>query len=46
MTAIHNTITIIVNQKPTEVGVDPYSKLIDTDSDNNRKNSDEVKNIF
>lgn len=46
MTAIHNTVTIIVNQKPTEVGVDPYSKLIDTDSDNNRKNSDEVKNIF
>lgn len=46
MTAIHNTVTIIVNQKPTEVGVDPYSKLIDTDSDNNRMNSDEVKNIF
>jgi ABC-2 type transport system permease protein len=36
ITAIHNKITIIVNQKPTEVGVDPYNKLIDTDSDNNR----------
>ncbi len=42
MTAIHNTVTIIVNQKPTEVGVDPYSKLIDTDFDNNRINNDEV----
>jgi len=36
ITAINNKVTIIVNQKPTEVGVDPYSKLIDTDSENNR----------
>ena len=39
ITTIHNKVTIVVNQMPTEVGVDPYSKLIDTDSDNNRKNS-------
>ncbi len=36
ITAINNKVTIIVDQKPTEVGIDPYSKLIDTDSDNNR----------
>jgi len=46
ITAINNKITLIVNQKPTEVGVDPYNKLIDTDSDDNRMNSSEVKNIF
>lgn len=34
---IDNKITIIVDQKPTEVGVDPYNKLIDTNSDDNRK---------
>ncbi len=37
ITAINNTITIIVDQKPTEVGVDPYNKLIDTNSDDNRR---------
>ncbi|MFK5984878.1 MAG: M1 family aminopeptidase, partial [Pseudomonadota bacterium] len=46
ITAINNKITIIVNQKPTEVGVDPYSKLIDTNSDDNRMDSYEVENIF
>ena len=34
---IENKATIIVKEKPTEVGVDPYNKLIDTDSDDNRR---------
>lgn len=34
---IHNSIKWIVDQKPIEVGIDPYYKLVDTDSDNNRK---------
>ena len=33
---INNSITIIVKEKPLEVGVDPYNKLIDTQSDDNR----------
>jgi ABC-2 type transport system permease protein len=37
ITSIHNKITIIVDQKPIEVGVDPYNKLIDTKSDDNRR---------
>ena len=37
ITVINNKITIIVDQKPKEVGVDPYNKLIDTDSDDNRR---------
>jgi len=35
--AINNKITLIVDKKPTEVGVDPYNKLIDTNSDDNRR---------
>lgn len=34
---INNKITIIVDEKPVEVGVDPYNKLIDRDSNDNRK---------
>ena len=34
---INNKVTIIVDQKPTQVGIDPYNKLIDTDSRDNRK---------
>ena len=34
---IDNKVTLIVNEKPTEVGVDPYNKLIDTNSDDNRR---------
>ena len=34
---INNSISIIVNEKPIEVGVDPYNKLIDTQSDDNRR---------
>lgn len=37
ITSIHNKISIIVDSKPTEVGVDPYNKLIDTKSDDNRR---------
>ncbi|WP_033962117.1 ABC transporter permease/M1 family aminopeptidase [Psychroserpens jangbogonensis] len=37
ITKINNKITIIVDRKPTEVGVDPYNKLIDTSSEDNRK---------
>lgn len=33
---INNSATIIVKEKPLEVGVDPYNKLIDTQSDDNR----------
>lgn len=36
ITAINNKITIIVDKKPTEVGVDPYNKLIDVNSNDNR----------
>lgn len=35
ITTIHNKITIIVDQKPMEVGVDPYHKLIDRNSKDN-----------
>ena len=37
ITQIHNTISIVVDKKPIEVGVDPYNKLIDTQSDDNRR---------
>ena len=37
ITTINNKITIIVDEKPTEVGVDPYNKLIDSQSEDNRK---------
>jgi len=34
---IDNKISIIVDEKPTEVGVDPYNKLIDRNSGDNRQ---------
>ncbi|SEL16762.1 ABC transporter permease/M1 family aminopeptidase [Parapedobacter koreensis] len=34
---IVNKVSIIVDEKPIEVGIDPYNKLIDRDSDDNRK---------
>jgi ABC-2 type transport system permease protein len=37
ITAIDNMISIIVDEKPTEVGVDPYNKLIDRVSGDNRQ---------
>ncbi len=33
---IANEFTIIVDELPTEVGIDPYNKLIDTNSGDNR----------
>ena len=37
VTGIDNEFTIIVDEKPSEVGIDPYNKLIDTRSYDNRK---------
>jgi ABC-2 type transport system permease protein len=37
ITAINNKISIIVDENPTEVGVDPYNKLIDRSSGDNRQ---------
>jgi ABC-2 type transport system permease protein len=37
ITTINNKVSIILDQKPTEVGVDPYNKLIDRNSGDNRK---------
>ena len=37
ITAIDNKISIIVDEKPTEVGVDPYNILIDRNSGDNRQ---------
>ena len=37
ITQINNKISIVVDEKPIEVGVDPYNKLIDTQSDDNRR---------
>lgn len=33
---IKNTFTIIVNEKPIEAGIDPYNKLIDRNTEDNR----------
>ncbi len=35
---INNSIRLIVSEEPVSVGVDPYNKLIDTNSDDNRTN--------
>ncbi len=37
ITQIQNKVTIIVDKRPSEVGIDPYNKLIDTQSDDNRR---------
>ncbi|WP_111706271.1 ABC transporter permease/M1 family aminopeptidase [Lutibacter citreus] len=37
ITSINNKVSIIVDKKPTEVGVDPYNKLIDNNSEDNRR---------
>lgn len=37
---IINNFTIIVDQEPQEVGIDPFNKLIDTNSEDNRKKID------
>jgi ABC-2 type transport system permease protein len=33
---INTTFSIVVDKKPLEAGIDPFNKLIDTDSDDNR----------
>jgi ABC-2 type transport system permease protein len=38
---IQSTLTIVVDEKPTDVGIDPYNKLIDTVSDDNRRTAQE-----
>jgi len=40
-TTIDNTIKITVDQEPSEVGIDPYNKLIDTNSEDNRRVAEE-----
>jgi ABC-2 type transport system permease protein len=37
ITGIENKVKVIVNEKPLEAGVDPYNKLIDTQSEDNRR---------
>ncbi len=37
ITSINNKITLIVDEEPKEVGVDPFNKLIDTNSNDNRR---------
>ena len=37
ITDISNEFTITVDQEPVEVGIDPYNKLIDTNSEDNRQ---------
>lgn len=37
---VNNKVRIIVDKKPFEVGVDPYNKLIDRNSNDNRKKVD------
>jgi ABC-2 type transport system permease protein len=41
---IENKFTITVNERPKEVGIDPYNKLIDRNSDDNRRKVEEKKN--
>ena len=42
ISAINNAVSIIVDKEPIEVGIDPYNKLIDTDSGDNRKKVKEI----
>jgi len=44
ITTIHNTISIIVNKRPTSVAIDPYNMLIDTDVEDNRLNVSVIEN--
>jgi ABC-2 type transport system permease protein len=40
ITKEQNTITVTVNQEPSKAGIDPYSKLIDREPDDNIKSVD------
>ncbi len=35
LTEAHRTFTVVVDQKPTRAGIDPYNKLIDRNADDN-----------
>ncbi|MCF6347421.1 MAG: hypothetical protein L3J20_03875 [Flavobacteriaceae bacterium] len=37
ITTINNKVQLIVDQKPSEVGIDSFNKLIDTNSNDNRR---------
>jgi ABC-2 type transport system permease protein len=37
ITTINNRIELVVDQKPREVGIDPFNKLIDINSNDNRR---------
>ncbi len=37
ITEIENLVSITVDQKPVSAGIDPYNKLIDTDSNDNKR---------
>lgn len=37
VTRPETTFTVLVDQAPYEAGIDPYNKLVDTDSDDNRR---------
>ncbi len=37
ITSINNKLKIVVDKLPAEAGIDPYNKLIDTNSDDNRR---------
>lgn len=43
ITDITNDFKIIVDKEPSEVGVDPYNKLIDTNSEDNRRKAESIE---
>lgn len=43
ITQIENKFTITVDQEPLEVGIDPFNKLIDRDSNDNRRKPEKVE---
>jgi len=40
ITDISNDFAIVVDKEPSEVGIDPYNKLIDTNSEDNRRKAE------
>ncbi len=43
ITEIDNEFRIIVDKEPADVGIDPYNKLIDTNSEDNRRAAEKAK---
>ncbi len=41
ITEIENEFSIIVEKEPFEIGIDPFNKLIDTNSEDNRRKAEE-----